>query len=82
MATHFAALHIDDDAGGRLGAIGGHGVDQLLAEHVLHAEIERQSDRLAADGVLGADMASCGLSSMNFSMPARPLLSTLTWPTT
>mgnify|MGYP001237708278 CR=1 FL=1 len=31
-----------------------------------------------AEALSGLDMASWGLSSMNFSMPARPLLSTLT----
>src|SRR6185312_7325062 len=34
------------------GAIGGHSVDQFLAYHVLHAEIERQRHGLSTDGVL------------------------------
>jgi hypothetical protein len=41
QCEHLARMNIHDDAGGGLGAIGGHRSAKLLAQHMLHAEIER-----------------------------------------
>ena len=45
---HLAGMHVHDDPGGSLGVIGGNGAAKLLAQHILHAEIERDRHRLVA----------------------------------
>jgi len=39
---HLPGVHVEDDAAGGLGVIGGHRAPKLLAQHMLHAEVERQ----------------------------------------
>ena len=46
-AHDLPAMHVDDHAGRGLGAIGNERARQLLAQHVLHAEIKREGDALA-----------------------------------
>ncbi len=50
---NLARMHVEDDAGRGLGMERGHGVRELLAQHVLHAEIERDGDGFVARGGLG-----------------------------
>ena len=52
-ADDLARMHVDHEAGGGLGVEGRDSILELLAQHVLHTEIERDGDGFVTLGILG-----------------------------